>query len=283
MVNVGLNIFFVTAWDMNVAGVALATTLSQGISALLVTAALMRRTDACRLTLSKMRFYKKQLLKILKIGLPAGIQSSLFAISNVSIQAAVNSFGDTVMSGNAAAANLDTFIYVALNSIHQTAVNYVGQNIGAGQYDRVRKIVWICLTGSALFGLLLGVLSYIYARPLLSIYIPDSPEAVSYGVTRMFYICLPYFLCGLMDVSTGALRGIGEAVAPMVISVLGICGMRLVWIYTIFRIPGFHTLECLYLSYPVSWLITFVVQLIFFICAFRRRFLPVQSRRPSCQ
>lgn len=271
VVNVVLNVVFVTLLHMNVAGVALATVISQGISAVSMVIVLMRRTDACKLTLSKMRFYGPQLRKIIRIGLPAGIQSSLFAISNVMIQSSVNSFGDVLMSGNAAAANLEGFVYVMLNAFHQTAVNFIGQNVGAHQYERVKKILWICLGCVTVVGLTAGVTVYSFGEPLLSIYITDSQEAIAYGMIRLGMICVPYFLCGLMDVSTGALRGMGASVAPMIISVLGVCGIRIGWIATIFQIEQFHTPRCLYFSYTVSWTITFVAQMIAFSQVYRKQ------------
>ena len=269
VVNVVLNVIFVTQLHMNVAGVALATAISQGVSAVLVTLALMRRTDACRLDLKKMRFYKIPLLKIIRIGLPAGIQGSLFSISNVMIQSSVNSFGDIFMSGNAASGNVEGFVYVALNAFHQTAVNFTGQNAGARQYKRVFKTLWICLACVVVVGLSLGSLAYFFGPQLLSIYITDSPEAISYGMIRMGFIALPYFLCGLMDVSTGALRGMGASLSPMIISVLGVCGLRIGWLATIFK--TYHTPQCLYLSYPVSWTITFLIQMAAFILVYRKQ------------
>ena len=270
VVNVVLNVIFVIVFHMNVAGVALATTISQGISAVLVVIALMRRTDACKLELNKMRFYKPQLMKIIRIGLPAGIQGSLFSISNVIIQSSVNSFGDILMSGNAAAGNIEGFVYVSINAFSQTAVNYIGQNAGAQQYKRVGKILGICLACVTAVGLVFGISAWYFGESLLSIYITDSPEAIAYGMIRLAYICLPYFLCGLMDVSTGALRGMGASIAPMVISVLGVCGIRIGWISTIFQIPQFHTPQCLYFSYTISWSITFLVQLAAFLRIYRK-------------
>lgn len=270
VVNVVLNVIFVIVFHMNVAGVALATTISQGISAVLVVIALMRRTDACKLELNKMRFYKPQLMKIIRIGLPAGIQGSLFSISNVIIQSSVNSFGDILMSGNAAAGNIEGFVYVSINAFSQTAVNYIGQNAGAQQYKRVGKILGICLACVTAVGLVFGISAWYFGESLLSIYITDSPEAIAYGMIRLAYICLPYFLCGLMDVSTGALRGMGASIAPMVISVLGVCGIRIGWISTIFQMPQFHTPQCLYFSYTISWSITFLVQLAAFLRIYRK-------------
>ena len=271
VINVVLNVIFVTLLHMNVAGVALATTISQGISAILVVRALMKRTDACRLEPKKMRFHKMQLSKMLRIGLPAGIQSSLFSISNVLIQSSINSFGDVLMSGNAAAGNIEGFIYASLNAFHQTAVNFMGQNAGARQYKRVSQTLWICLGSVAVVGIALGSLGYVFGPSLLSLYITDSQEAIRYGMLRLSHICLTYFICGLMDVSTGALRGLGESFIPMVISVLGVCGIRIGWIYTIFQIPRFHTPQCLYISYPVSWAITFLFQMIAFFLVYRKQ------------
>ena len=270
VINVVLNVIFVTVLHMNVAGVALATTISQAISAVLVVIALMRRTDACHLDLKKMHIYAPQFMKMVSIGIPAGIQGSLFSISNVLIQSSVNSFGDIFMSGNAAAGNIEGFAYVSINAFSQTAVNYVGQNVGARQYKRVGRIVGICLACVVVVGLTVGIIGYSLGEQLLSIYITDSPEAIAYGMIRLSYICLPYFLCGLMDVSTGALRGMGASIAPMVISVLGVCGLRIAWIYTVFQIPQFHTPQCLYLSYIVSWSATFLIQIIAFIRIYRK-------------
>ena len=261
VINVALNVVFVTALHMNVAGVALATVISQAISAVLVVITLMRRTDACKLDLRKLRFYKIQLQKILRIGLPAGIQSSLFSISNVLVQSSVNSFGDVFMSGNAAAGNIEGFVYTSLNAFSQTTVNFVGQNVGAGQLERVKRIVGICLASVAATGVAMGGLMYGFGEQLLSIYITDSPEAIGYGIVRMSFVCLPYFLCGMMEVATGALRGMGSALTPMIISVLGVCGVRIMWILTVFQIPAFHTPQCLFLSYPMTWVVTFALEM----------------------
>lgn len=271
VINVGLNVIFVTQFDMNVAGVALATTISQAIAAILVVISLMKRNDSCKLILSKMHFYKPQLVKIIRIGLPSGIQGSLFSISNVLIQSSINSFGDIVMSGNAAAANIDGFLYVILNAFHQTALNYIGQNAGARKYDRVKRVLTICLISVCIVGISVSTVAYLAGPTLLSFYIPDSAEAIQWGMVRLTFLCIPYFLCGLMDVSTGALRGMGASLAPMIISVLGVCGIRISWISTIFQMPQFHTPQCLYASYTVSWTATFVCQMIAFFLIYRKR------------
>ena len=270
VINVVLNLCFVTVLHMNVAGVALATAISQAFSAVAMVIVLMKRTDAAKLYLGKMRFYGEQLRKMIRIGLPAGIQSSLFSISNVLIQSSVNSFGDILMSGNAASQNIEGFLYVTMNAFHQTAVNFIGQNVGAKQYDRVKKIVWICLGCVLVVGFGMGTLICGFGEQLLSIYITDSAEAIAWGLVRMTIICRFYFLCGLMDVSTGALRGLGASVSPMIISVLGVCGIRIGWVMTIFQIPQFHTPESLYTSYIFSWTLTFLIQMYAFMKIYRK-------------
>ncbi len=270
--NVVLNIIFVTVFQMNVAGVALATTISQGISAVLVVIALTKRTDASRLILRKMRFYKKQFIKMIQIGLPAGMQSSLFAISNVLIQSSINSFqSEALMSGNGAAGNIEGFVYVIMESFYQTAINFIGQNKGAHQFSRIKKIYALCLGYVAIFGLVSGFAVWFFGEDLLSIYITDSAEAITYGLIRFNYVALPYFLCGLMSVSTGALRGLGSSFVPMVISVLGVCGIRILWIYTVFEIPKYHTPQCLYFSYPLTWGITIVCQVIALMIVYKKK------------
>ena len=228
-------------------------------------------TDACHLSLKKIRFYKPQLKKMIRIGLPAGIQSSLFAISNVMIQSSINSFGETVMSGNAAAGNIEGFVYISMNALSQTSVNFVGQNIGAHKYDRTKKTLYLCLGCAAVVGLATSMLACAFAPQLLSIYITDSAEAISYGVLRMSVVCFPYCLCGLMETTTGALRGMGASMSPMIISVLGVCGIRMGWILTIFQLPQFHTPWWLYVSYPISWIFTFAAQFAAFILVYRKR------------
>lgn len=269
--NVVFNVIFVTLFNMSVDGVALATIISQAISAVLVMIALMRRTDACKLELKKLRFYGKQLKKIVSIGLPAGIQGSLFSISNVIIQSSVNSFGKVAMAGHAAAGNLDGFVYVLQNAFMQTTVNYIGQNAGAHQFDRIKKIFRTCLLMVTVTGIVSGGLMFLFGRPLLGIYLPDAQDAIDYGMIRLAWLGLPYFLCGLMEITTGGLRALGSSLTPMIISVLGVCGLRIVWIYTVFTIPQYHSLECLYFSYTISWIFTTVAQYIAFTNVYKKK------------
>lgn len=271
VINVILNVFFVRVFSMDVDGVALATVISQLISAILVVRSLMKRDDACRFRFSEMKIHSRQLMQIIRIGIPAGIQGSLFAISNVLIQSSLNSFGSVVMSGNAAAQNIEGFVYTSMNSFHQTALNFTGQNYGAKKYDRIGKIMRISLSSVFITGIVLGLTAYLFARPLLGIYITDSDEAIGYGIVRITYICIPYFLCGLMDVTTGLIRGMGLSLAPTIITVLGVCGMRILWIYTVFPIERHHSPENLYISYTISWSLTFIAELIVFLYIYRKR------------
>ena len=271
VLNVILNIVFVALFKLDVAGVALATSISQAVSAVLVLRALIKRQDACRFEFKKMYIHKSALLRMARIGVPAGLQGSLFSISNVLIQSSVNSFGAAHMSGSAAASSIEGFCYVTMNSFHQTALNFCGQNYGAGDFKRVKRITWVCLMTVAVAGFVVGNLSYIFGRELLKIYITDSPEAINYGMERLKFMVVPYFLCGIMDTTTGSMRGIGSSVIPMIITVVGVCVMRIVWIYTVFALPQYHTFSGLFISYPISWLLTFAALFISFTVVMRRK------------
>ena len=263
-VNVVLNLVLVIRFHLGVAGVAIATTVSNGISAFLVLLCLHQSDGAYRLSVRKLRIHKQKLKDLIKIGLPAGIQSSLFSISNVLIQSTVNSFGSVVMAGNAAAHTIEAFTYTAMNSVSQTALAFTGQNTGGKQYKNLKTILLWCSIYVTLIGLVMGGGSYLLSTPLLHIFNAD-PIVIEAGTTRLLYICVPYFLIGLSEVYVGMLRGMGYSVLPMIISIVGICGFRIAWIYSAFVM--FPTLITVYLSYPISWIITGIVQVIclFFI------------------
>lgn len=272
LVNVVLNLVTVIVFKMDVAGVALATITSQLISFVLVVLCLIRRLDCCRLVLREIRLYKDKLLEMVRIGLPAGLQGTLFSLSNVIIQSSVNSFGSTVMAGNSAAANVEGFVYVAMNAVYQATITFVSQNLGAGKPSRIRRIMAICLVLVSVVGLVLGLTAYFCGHTLLGIYASDSEglreQIIAVGKTRMRFLCAPYFLCGLMEVACGGLRGLGKSWLPTTIALLGSCVMRIIWIQTVFRAE--RTLESVYISYPISWLLTFAAHLIFFVLAFRK-------------
>lgn len=258
VINVILNLIFVIGFSMGVAGVALATAVSQVISAGLVVRCLVRSDSAYRLDLKAVRIVPHKLLMMMQIGLPAGLQGAIFSISNVLIQSSVNSFGATAMAGNSAAGNLEGFVYTAMNTLHQTAVSFVGQNYGAHKYKQIGRIAIMCVGIVTVVGLVMGNGVYLAGRLLLHLYSPEEP-VIAYGMKRLFYICCPYFLCGVMDTLVGCLRGMGHSVLPMLVSLTGACLFRIVWIYTIFSQN--RSLDTLYISYPISWALTAFVHL----------------------
>ena len=260
VINVVLNMLFVIVFHMDVAGVALATVLSQVVSAGLVVRCLMKEEGACHLELKRIRIVRNKLLNIARIGLPAGLQSTVFSISNVLIQSSVNSFGSTAMAGNTAAGNIEGFVYNAMNAFYQTNLSFTSQNYGGGKRDRIPKITIYALVLVCIVGLAFGCGAYAASGTLLRIY-TDSEEVIAIGRLRMRYIAVPYFLCGIMDTLVGSVRGLGYSILPMVVSLTGACLLRVVYIYTIFAAN--HTLDCLYVSYPISWALTASVH---FIC-----------------
>ncbi len=267
VVNVLLNLLFVIVFQMGVAGVAVATVISQAISAFLVLRCLIKSDSVYRLELKGIRIAADKLVKMIQIGVPAGLQGALFSISNVLIQSSVNSFGKIAMAGNTAGSNLEGFVYTAMNAFHQAAISFCGQNYGAMKYKRVAKSLFICLGFVTVVGLAMGSGAYLFAGTLLKLYSPDA-EVIGYGILRMSYICIPYCLCGMMDVMVGGLRGMGYSIMPMIVSLTGACLFRVVWIYTVFQ--QHRTLPCLYISYPISWGLTFLVHLACFAVVYRR-------------
>lgn len=274
IVNVVFNLFFVIVCNLSVAGVALATILSEIISAFFVIRCLMRTEGACHLDLKRLKIYREKLKLIINIGIPAGLQGVLFSLSNVMIQASVNSFGSVVMAGNTAAANIEGFVYAAMNAFQQTVMSFTSQNYGARQEERIKKIAVLCVVLVSITGLALGWSAYLLGTQLLKIYSPD-PAVIKIGLLRMGIICTMYFLCGIMDTMVGALRGLGIAVMPMIVSLIGACGLRIIWLYTIFEWN--HTLFTLYLSYPITWLITASVHVICYIGVYKKLFKKKQA------
>ncbi len=268
VLNVILNLIFVVAFKMSVDGVAWATTISQTMAAALVVVHLIRAKDDTHLDLRRLRFHKAEFIQLLKIGIPAGLQGSMFSISNVIIQSSINSFEQEFMSGNSAAGNLEGFIYVAMNAFHQTAVTFTGQNVGAKKPQRINRVFTLCTVYSVSVSLLLAGLVYLLRYPLLGLYLPDAPGSVEAGIQRMNVICATYFLCGAMEVVNGVLRGMGSSLLPMLITVLTVCGFRIVWIFTAFAANS--TPFMLFLSYPISWLLCIAAQLVLYITVRRK-------------
>ncbi len=269
VINVILNLIFVIRFSMGVRGVAWATNISQAVSAILIIRCLIKNEGPCRLSLSKLCLDKKETSRIAKVGLPAGFQGAIFSISNVLIQSSVNSFGAIAVAGNTATCNLEGFVYNSMNSFHQTAISFTGQNMGAKNMKRVQRVLVICLLCVTATGLGMGLIGFAFGSELLGIYSTD-PAVIAFGLRRMAIIFPTYFLCGVMDVMVGSLRGMGFSIMPMTVSLLGACVFRIIWIMTVFAIN--HTPEFLYVSYPISWFITAAVHLICIFTIARRKY-----------
>ena len=260
VVNVVLNVFFVVVCKMDVDGVALATVISQYVSAGLLLWHMMKTDAIYKLEKLEFKFNKDKLGKIVRIGIPNAVHGVVISISNVFIQSALNTFPSIAVTGSSAAANIETYVYHIQSSFHQAGLTFVGQNYGAGKFDRIKKTQRCCYFLVISLGLTFGVLAYLFGEPLLKIYINEgagSAEAISYGLERMLCICVPYFLCGIIEVQTGLLCGLGKSVSPSIITVFGFCAVRLIWIATVFE--KFHSLTVLYACYPVSWLISMIL------------------------
>lgn len=267
--NVVLNVLFVTAVQLDVAGVALATVLSQLLSAVLVIHALMAQHDATRLEISRLRMYAQEVKSILKIGIPAALQGCTFSISNMLIQSSVNSFGTAAVAGIAASSSVMGFTYTAMNSFRQATLNFVGQNFGAAKFDRVRRVVWNSILCVTVVGVVMGLCSIIFATPLLKMYITDSADAIQYGIVRTCWFGITYFLAGIMEVFMGALQGLGKSTVSMLVNVFCTCFIRIIWILTIFA--AIPTLNTLYVSYPISWGLAIAVEAIAFFSIIKKK------------
>lgn len=279
ILNLVLNLIFVILFKMDVAGVALATVISQTLSAFLVVRCLMKEEGGIKLELKKLCVDKSKLALILKIGLPAGFQGVVFSLSNVVIQSSINSFGEIVIAGNSAAQSVEGFVYMAMNAFHQAVISFVSQNFGAGKYERINKIVVVSELCVIAVGLILGNLACLCGNTLLGFY-SDSQPVIEAGLLRLKYICTFYFLCGMMDVMVGALRGIGHSVMPMIVSLVGVCGIRLAWIAAVFPIEQYHTIETVYFSYLISWFFTTLIHVVCYVFA-RRHIRKKYEMKPA--
>lgn len=263
IINVILNLFFVIVLKMSVAGVALATILSQALSCVLVLWCLTKEDSAIKLNFRKIRINKIKFIQILKIGLPAGFQGVVFALSNTVIQSSVNSFGSVVMAGSAAAQNIEGIVYFAMNSFYQASISFTSQCYGAKKFARINRVLAMSLLCVVAAGLICGHGLLFSGYRILGIFSSNSQVIVA-GMNRLSVILSTYFLCGIMDVLVGALRGIGYSVLPMVVSLVGSCLLRLLWLATVFQMERFHTTTTVYLSYPISWAITLSVHAVCF-------------------
>lgn len=276
IVNVILNLLFVMKLGMDVAGVALATVISQCVSATLLVRCLTRMEGGWKLNIRKLYMDKEKVMQILQTGLPAGLQGSVFSLSNVVIQSSLNTFGSVAMAGSSAAANIEGFVYVAMNAFHQSAQCFTSQNLGGGKYKRINQVLMSCLIAVTVAGIVFGGSCYLFGEKLVAIYNSD-PNVIRYGVERLRWICLPYFLFGIMDVLCGQLRGLGQSVAPMVVSIGGVCGLRILWVYTVFAMAP--SLPTLYASYPVTWVLTSIAHAICYIFIWKKMINHLQKRK----
>lgn len=268
IINVILNLIFVIGFHLGVAGVAIATVISQTVSAILIIRCLTRMKGCCQLDIHRLHLTGNKVKQIMQIGLPAGMQGCVFSLSNVLIQSSINSFGSTAMAGNTASMNIENFIYISMNTFQQTAMSFTSQNYGAGEEKRIHRVLFICLGLVVTVGLVMGMSAWLAGDFLLSIYSSDS-DVVAYGLQRMSVFCTTYFLCGIMDTVVGALRGIGYSFMPMIVSLIGACGLRIIWIFTVFQ--WHHSLWMLYISYPITWVVTATTHIICYILVRRKQ------------
>lgn len=268
IINVILNFVLVIFFHLDVAGVAIATAVSNYVSVIAVFYILTHTKDDIKIEIKKLKFHKHELKEILRIGLPAGVQSSFFSLSNTVIQSSVNSFGEAAIAGNAAGGNIEGFVYVAMNAFYQATLTGVSQNYGAQDEKRINKTIWVALLCVIAVGASLGALCVIFSRQLLGIYITDSALALEFGVKRMYLTCLPYFLCGMMEVLTGALRGLGCSATTAITSFIGTCGFRIFWAkfaveYVAERVHFVDSsIDILYFCWPISWLLVSLMHLV---------------------
>lgn len=261
VVNVGLNVLFVTVLDKDVEGVAIATITSQAISAILSIITLLKSKGFAKLEVRRIKIYPKELLLMIKIGIPAGIQGCLFSLSNVLIQSSINSFGDLVVAGNSIAMQLDGFIFTSMNAVSLSSLAFVSQNLGAGNYERVKKTLWyaigvVVVVGIVVSGIILAI------SPFVCSFIADSSQVVEYAMVRIVIISTTYFLCGIMDVLSNSLRGLGKSTLAMSLTLIGTCLLRIIYVSTI--VVWYKNLNVLYMVYPISY----VVSILMFVIAY---------------
>lgn len=275
-VNVALNLFFVVVLKIDVAGVAIATVISQYLSAFLILRCLSREEGPTRLEWRNLGIEWGTARRILRVGLPAGFQGCLFSFANVVLQTGLNSFNDaTLVAGSTTAMNIESFIYVTLNAFTQTAITFTGQNYGAGKCERVDRVALICQSFSFGVGLVLGNLAYLFGRQLASIYVPGQEAVIDQAMIRMMIIFCPYCICSIMDTIVGVVQGLGCSTAPMITSLLGVCGFRLLWVAFVF--PHFRTPEMLYITFPVTWVLTSIAQVTIFFIVRKRAYAKVRN------
>ena len=269
VINVILNLVFVIVFKLDVFGVGLATVISQVVSANLIVYCLLKEESDIKVDIKSLRIDKHKLLRILQIGLPAGFQGMLFSLANTVIQSSVNSFGKIIVAGNSASANVEGFAFTAMNAFHQAAVSFTSQNLGARKIERINKILYTALTCVFSVGLIACIIYLLFGKQLIGLY-SESDAVIEAGIRRLIIIACSYMICGMMDVVIGSLRGLGYSIMPMVVSLIGVCALRIIWIMTVFRIPRYHTIEMIYYTYPISWSVTLLAHLFCFALTKRR-------------
>lgn len=268
IINVLLNLMFVVQFKMKAEGVALATVISQIFTAIAIIYILRNETDGLNLKIKKLSVHKESFLDVVKIGVPSGVQSMIFSFANIIIQSSVNSFGPAAIAGSAAAANIGGFYYIVLNSLTHASLVFVSRNMGAKKYDRIKKSVVVCLIYACIIWAIEALITILAGKTLVGIYAPGDNEAIKMGTIRVMVVGLTYGLCGCMGVMSGALRGIGRSMVSMIISIAGVCGIRILWVLTVFK--SMRTFESLFVSFPLSWLGTFLMEVVLFIYFFKK-------------
>lgn len=263
VLNVLLNIAFVMLFQWGVFGVALATVISQGVSALCVVMCLVRDDAMLRLEWKKLRIYGKKCKEIIRIGIPSGLQSTLFSFSDVMMQTSTNSLGVVVLAGNAAASNIIRLIYVAMNAFYQATISFTSQNMGAKKYKRINEVFYTALLCTLCSGIVLGVGSYLAGPWLLKLF-ASSKEVIEIGMIQLAIVGTTYVIGGVMDVIVGSLRGMGCVMVPTIVSIFGVVGTCAIWTLVLFPMERFHSIEFLNFYYPVSWVLTGIVHFITF-------------------
>ena len=260
LVNICLNVFLIVVFDMGVDGVAIATVVSQYLSAMMAVGYLMKTDGLLHLSLKDLRIHASKVRKILHIGIPSGLQGTLFSLSNIIIQSSINSFGDSVVAGSAASASLEGFLYIAMNAMYHVSVTFVGQNVGARKFENIKRITAYSAVLVTAVGVIGGAILLLLRGPLISLYV-SSDAATEAALQRLWIISTTYFLCGLMEVFCGALRALDRSVTAMIISLGGVCGLRILWIETVFKC--FPSPQTIYISYPITWIVCALMHLIF--------------------
>ncbi len=276
VVNVIFNLIFVIVCKWDVAGVAAATAISQILSALMVLVCLMKEKGICRVRLRDLRIHRDKLRTMLQIGIPAGVQGSLFSLSNTLVQSSINSFGSVAMAASAAASNIEGIVWTSMSSIMQATLSFTSQNMGAKKFSRINRISMLGVGIVSVLGIVLGGTAVLLSKPLLGIYNSD-PAVIAIGMRRMYFICIPYFIGGIMDVMAGSMRGLGYSMLPTLVSLMGVCGVRAIWIFTAFEQRP--TLDVLFFVYPLSWFVTAIAHILCFIKA--RKNIPAVDMEES--